>query len=79
MIKYHSLKYVRMIQIISYVCSNFGVQVAQWLSSRALDLRSLAREFDSHRRQCCVATLSNCSHPCASATKQYNLVLVEGW
>jgi len=45
--------------------------VAQWLNSKALDLRSLGHGFDSNRGQLH-------SNLCASVTKQYNVVLVKG-
>ena len=53
--------------------------MAPWLSSRALDLWSLGHGFDSHRGLRCIETWANCSHLCASVTKQYNLVPVKGW
>ena len=46
---------------------------------RALDLWSLGREFDSYQGKAAWQPWANCSHLCASVTKQYNLVPVEEW
>ena len=43
------------------------------ITVRASDLRSSSHGFDS-RSSCCQVTTRSCSHPCASVTKQYNLV-----
>ena len=45
---------------------------------RAFDLRLRGREFDPGPWRYQVTDLS-CSRPCASVTKQYNLVPANGW
>ena len=56
-----------------------AAQVAQWHSGKTLDLRSIRHGFNSHEEEAALQTWASCSHLCASVTKQYNLVLVEGW
>jgi len=41
-------------------------------------LRPIGRGFNSHLDKAAKETSASCSHLCASVTKQYNLVLVEG-
>ena len=57
------------------------LQVERWrggATGRVLDLWPTGRGFKSYSGQSCVTTWTNCSHLCASATKQYNLVPAKG-
>jgi len=50
--------------------SSLYTNVAQWHSSKAVDLQSIGCRFSFHRSKAFL-------HMCASGIKQYNLVLLE--
>jgi len=69
----------------SFFCGDnlFCSQVrGMWLDSlvaKASDWWLSGREFESRPPCCRVTSWANCSHLCSSVTKQYNLVLANGW